>query len=184
VITRVKDLFTGVNGTALASHTPNVGGPWDDIDAGWEIQGNKCQADVNEAWSSIDTAGRTADIRFNFDLNGMEDASDLYVEIADDDGEANLVAASIFGTGEIRLFQIGSGVPTSILVFVVPSLATGVHAFRMLIGPGTVSLFVDGVEYFKVPRFIPATMNLSFFYLFISASSGTFPILDDLLVLG
>ena len=48
------DTFTDTNGTALASHTPDVGGAWTDVTPGWEIQGNKAQSTTNLSISTMD----------------------------------------------------------------------------------------------------------------------------------
>jgi hypothetical protein len=54
----VQDHFTDPNGTALTSHTPNVGGPWLAVRATMQIQSNSLQANTfsgGESVARIDT---------------------------------------------------------------------------------------------------------------------------------
>jgi hypothetical protein len=43
----VYDTFTGSDGTSLADHTPEVGGPWTVVDGNWTIRSNKLHLTPN-----------------------------------------------------------------------------------------------------------------------------------------
>lgn len=85
------DTFTDTNGTALASHTPETGGPWVADAGSWEIQSNRCvttdtAAGQNEATVSMGVAdvqitatiltGATADGRI---VGNFTDVSNFWI---------------------------------------------------------------------------------------------------------
>lgn len=162
------DKFTGANGTHLQAHSPNFGGPWSDVTAGWQIQGNACLQTVDASKATVPLAGRTQRLFISWNFNGCDANNELRIVI-DDVTTNEELALDFFGNGNVQaaLAVAGSNAysssndPPLALDPAIP------HSAVVLIGPDRVSVSVDGQLLFTCPR---ATAKSTEFVLFTLGS--------------
>lgn len=65
----LDDDFHGVNGTALAAHSPPEGGPWTDDTVGWQIESNQAVMNAADPVSHVPIGSRNFQAYFLVDTN-------------------------------------------------------------------------------------------------------------------
>lgn len=175
----LEDLFTDADGTALAAHTPNVGGPWTDSIAGWEIQGNKASAANNPSESIVPVGLRNLTAIFGIDLNGATDGSiTIRLQNTGDDTDFN-VKITWEGAGDIRVYdnnqQLMRGLPD------VGTFA-GTFTLKMAIGNGKFLLYLDNVLLFAYQHSWPPGVIVDELRINAAQASGNKILIDSVLI--
>lgn len=158
-----KDSFTGINGTHLAAHTPDVGGPWVDDTPGWQIQANKAKATVDNCASHVEIAlpkiwqlaavinfGGQAAPAAGVELIIGDDASANYLDCLITDEDVNVSANLVAGTAaDGDSFPVVSGLPG----------ITNPFVFQVNFGPDLCTVMIDGVTVARFPRSFDKTFK-------------------------
>lgn len=183
MLTSVEDRFTGANGTALAAHTPNIGGPWVDFTPGLQLAGNKLTGTNATALSEIRLPGKTVTVHFDFEPNGMAAPTFFSVEIGNFVAPTNFVHLSILASGIVNVEVSKAGAPTENTTGTVFGyLGTGLNRFKFGINASEVFAFLNGRRIWAAPRALPKTMLVDWLDLRIDRVAGTFPLIDNLVV--
>lgn len=181
--TILQDKFTGANGTALSAHSPDVGGPWTQVGAGLVLLNGKLTANDASAECTCPIGARVIDLSFDLDYNGMNDGSvTIWVE---NDGETNdytwfnvkddltiLLDAQKHGGFE----SLGYGYKTA--------RSPGLNSIRVQVTPSRQIISNNGVIIWNTLRRVDPDVLLETLHLKIEVASGTYPLLDNLLVRG
>jgi hypothetical protein len=148
------DTFQGVNGTALAAHTPNVGGPWVSGTAGWQIQSNHAKQMVDAAESHVEVAGKILLAQLIVNLNGIDTNNSLTVKLGSND-DADMMYAVFFGDQTMVFgFKLGGNLVGEMDADRAPWLLdlSVDHTLELLRGPDLVQARVDGQIFASAPR--------------------------------
>lgn len=158
-----QDNCVGVNGTALAAHTPDLGGPWVDDTPGFKIEGNTIQNTGGNPVSHVEIGARkTMNLSAILDLNGCDPNNFGEFRLSDDLNN-NALAFTFNGDGSIdcparsaggNYWDTGSqGNPFLPL--------PGPRVIQVSIGPDLLLCKVGGVVVFTAPRGILKTVNVT-----------------------
>lgn len=98
------DTFHGVNGTHLAAHTPEVGGPWVDDTPGFQINGNQIIATADNCASHVEMSGSTMSLHVECNLPFVDPANFLTFSFANDVGNETL-EVQIYGNGTLNVVE-------------------------------------------------------------------------------
>lgn len=154
--TLLLDKFVGANGTHLAAHTPDIGGPWVDGTAGWQIDSNQALQTVNANQSHVEVGRKICAASMLVNLNGCDPGNLIEFAIADD-AFANQIVMVFGGDGGLRCLVNATGIsfPYEADVTTVPPLNIAVdHTLAMILGPDVCQFVLDGTTYAICPRFI------------------------------
>lgn len=177
-----KDLFVDPNGTAIAAHTPNEGGPWTSEVVGWAIQSNKLQPD-QEASCTVPCNFPTARARLTLDRNGANTGAIAAVftpDIVADDSSVEWFL-DLSNTG-IQLLQYAVGGDNVVNLYDDTPLPAGVLTMDLIAGLGYVSLSINGKLWARVLRELAPDLPFPKFGFYANALTGAKPIISDLLV--
>lgn len=157
------DTFQGVNGTALSGHTPEMGGPWVDDTAGFQIQGNSCQQAVDNAESHVAFSQLTVRALATLELNGMDAANSFYLRLQDTLNN-NSITFQAVGDRSWNLFQRAAGAGTFTANgsggrLLLP--ASGPFKIVLEFGPSVCALRVNGEVWASLPRGIALPTKLT-----------------------
>ncbi len=151
------DTFVGVDGTALAAHTPNVGGPWVDDVPGWKIENNAAEQKVNAALSHFQLSQKTVLFNLVFDMNGADNANFISIYLGDDPG-TTAVILTVTGTGFVEVIVQSPGNAFTDNSFQAGTLDPALpHTLQMRYGPDLLKVNLDGSILEWVRRFLPKT---------------------------
>lgn len=146
---RLLDTFTGVNGTAIAAHAPNVGGPWTSVAPGFTIQSNKLVADP-AAQATAPFLRNWGRVDLTFDLGTFGEADVLTFGIGNAVGD-NAIQAEIQDQSVIlAVYQASELVCTAALRALALNALGNIASLQ--VGPGFVQLTINGVFIGKIPR--------------------------------
>lgn len=139
-----EDLFTGVNGTALASHTPNTGGAWTDHAAGFQIQGNQLSFTNTTADSSNDMGA--ADGTYEFTAN-MPNGADFVIQFrrAANDSLWYWIIEDVGGASQAVLQKYVAGAPTTVSTNGVTFAASTNTLIQVVLSGNSKALKINGV---------------------------------------
>lgn len=157
--TLLLDNFVGVNGTHLAAHTPDVGGPWVDGTAGWQIQSNhaKQTVDVNE--SHVEVGRKIEQVSCVANFAGCDPSNSLVLILGNDAGTEQVflkVSNGPFLTAEVVILVTGDTYECDVTL--PPTFDPAVdHAMGIVLGPDSVTFTLDGAIWAKCPRQLPKT---------------------------
>jgi len=157
------DQFYGSNGTALAAHTPDVGGPWVDDTPGLQIQGNTLEQSVDSPKSHTEFSGRILTLQVLVDLNVCDDGNFVRMTLGDDAG-TNKVQTTLYGDGTADWFLVAAGSSgTNVNEYNSPPKIdkTKSHVFTVAIGPSFVQYLVDGLPWGKFLREILTSVPIT-----------------------
>lgn len=147
------DSFTDVDGTPLASHKPEVGGPWTVLSGVWAINGNAATAGATDQYSS--TPMGASDLIIAGTLRYSAGVRNLgWVLRASDVG--NLWVAYL-AVSTLVLYERVASVLAAKMTVAVPTGAinTDYRLAARLNGP-TIDLWLNGTQYLSYPS---ATSN-------------------------
>ena len=132
--TLLRDTFTGADGTAIAAHMPNLGGPWISDTPGFKIQGNRLGTTATSQECHVDLpVGKTARISATFDVGTLQEGDSFVLEWSDNNAQRVIVR---FFSDHVEVEMRGAE-----LVFndsLWGGYGGGSTAFALNIGPGTV----------------------------------------------
>jgi len=165
----LQDNFDGANGTHLANHTPQVGGPWVDDVAGWQLLSNHATGTQTAQDASVTLENkRTARVSLDFAMGNVASDDEFQVRLLDDGGIA--VEVSLSKDAQVLTWDVqGNQVITSTDL----SLGSGSHTLKMDLGPGTFEYSLDGVVRWNCPRgqVVPGTLDTAHIYLAQTANT-------------
>lgn len=175
------DTFNGVNGTALAAHTPVVGGPWTDNDAGLQIMNNKLVGSGANDDSTAPIFSKTLSVQFAFNMNLAEDASQIILGFYRDDVFDTGVEFRVKGTGDVGfdIYNGGGHSYNGLVQFFDPAID---HLAVLLVAAGYASLALDGRLLFRCPRFLLPSTFFTLVDLTMKVAAGASPNISRLLV--
>lgn len=174
------DNFVGANGTALASHSPDTGGPWTDQSAGWQIESNAAQANTDGCASHAPVNQKISTAQVKFNLNGMIAGAAFGCQMID--GTDNGWGFSITGAG-VWTARVDTTAYGGVYQQVShASFASGDHLLQVNWGPTLVKFILDGNVVAVMPRAVPTTTPLPTFYMSASFASGNGPIVKQVTV--
>lgn len=182
--TLLKDLFTGANGTAIAAHSPNVGGPWTSPHAGWVLASNKLTFNQASVEAYAPAGSRVVRLACNFDMNGADASSSIRIKIQDIASPDNYLVAIFAGDGSAQWDcwgQIGS---IDLNETDTVTYYTGPHFLEMVVGPSRCQVSVDGLKRFDCPRPFASDLEMGYVSLLGGRAAGTYPTIDNLIVTG
>jgi hypothetical protein len=161
------DMFVGVNGTHLAAHTPDVGGPWLDDTPGWQIESNHAQQMVDSADSHVESGGKILAMAAVVNVNGIDASNLLNLWLADDAG-ANGVKLSIFNLGNISVnMYLATANAADMDTFDAPLLFDPTQDVMILLaaGPDVMTFRQNGRVLWQLPRIFAKTFSFTRFRL-------------------
>lgn len=175
------DYFTDANGTAIAAHTPNVGGPWTSSNAGLVIQSNKLTGSDALGVAHAPHGRKTMQMSFTLDFNGMDNGSSVKLIVGDDTTPSNGLELTISGDGSMELLQHVGGV-SLMDAYNQHAVTPGIFNVRVVCGPSIMSVFMNGKLYCSLPRELPLSIVLEVIQLSFAVAAGLYPTLDALIV--
>lgn len=175
-----KDTFQGVDGTALAAHSPLVGGPWTDPVPGLQLQSNHLEATGDSA-SEAPLGKRTATVVMDVDYNGMDNSTLL--QVGPQTGDLlNKITVQIYGNGDITLETWAvNGLPK----FNGPLTTgprNGAHTVVLVVSALWAKVLLDGALLIQVPRIVLPAVIFDSLSLSVASLLGASPKVSRLLV--
>jgi hypothetical protein len=158
--TYVSDTFTGTDGTAIASHTPDVGGAWSG--SGVTLLSNQVVSGAFAGSFSLlnATLTSTADYEVSIDVHfagttpstGAAQGSDVMGAHARDDGSFDYYEASYDSSLKSwGLWKVLSGTYTRLgSAFAMTYTQTQTHTVKLRVQGTTITMFVDGTSQVSV----------------------------------
>jgi len=178
----VQDKFTGANGTALAAHTPDIGGPWTDSGVGLQLSGNKVTGTDAQGISTIPINKKTARAFITLDKNGMDAGSIVSVRIANAvNGYA--LTMKIFGNDDFVLDQYGNAGADFVSMSGTVAGMGAVQKLMLALTPGEAVVLVNSRVIYRAKKiYDPGDLLVALLRLEINRGAGTFPTFDDLVI--
>jgi hypothetical protein len=146
----VLDTFTDSSGTALTSHTPEIGGPWVALAGTMQIQSNAVQGITYGPFDSactIQTGHTDYDLRLSYKVAaGTSTTQDFFATLVRTQDLGNTVYCYYYGTGLLIQSFVGGSLVDDI--FLAHTLTQGV-TYDVLIKvryAAGVEFFIDGVS--------------------------------------
>lgn len=149
-MTLLFDKFNGVDGTALAAHAPDIGGPWVDDTPGLQLNGNQCLQTANASQSHVEMAPRIVHVSAVALMAGVDPANFLSISIANDAG-SDTAEIQVTGDGTLTIHEIIGGVlqcsfrsnpATSAVISLASPLAISLNY-----GPDLFQALINGYAY-------------------------------------
>lgn len=177
------DNFVGVNGTALAAHSPDVGGPWVSGTAGWVIESNKLTVIANlNPDSHAPLFRRIARASLLFNGHSMNASDHFEISIQDAaSSPTNQVQAQVYGTGQVNLNELDAANNDPFAGYQIANIA-GENELDLFVGYDVYQLRVNGLLIAQMPRPILKTQSLLFLSLTGTFSNSPYPLLERLSV--
>lgn len=175
----LRDNFVGVNGTALAAHAPDEGGPWVDDVVGWVIESNKLTALAGSPKSHAPAPCRNGQFSMTVDLNACP--GQLFLSLQDDAGNIQVGVNLRFADHPQGFDQDVPGDPNHYETH--PGyLSAGPHSILVQYTVSRYSLFVDNQLVATAPRLNPRNANLTRFVINTDQAAVPYPIMSALQV--
>lgn len=138
------DTFTDANGTALAAHTPEVGGPWSTAGGAVTIQGNKVQFTTASPTAFVPGGPGDFDATATVQLGGLT-ATMIALMFRRIDGSNFWSAEYNASVGRWRVQQFIASVPT-LKGQVTKTIDTAVHTIRVKVTGAKLEAWLDGAD--------------------------------------
>lgn len=178
--TILQDKFTGPNGTALAAHSPNIGGPWTDGTPGLKIQGNKLTGSGAVGISSAPMITKTARLRATIDLNGM-DANSVVRFTLGDVAATKSASFEIKGDSAIFIETFSPTLPYLSVTGTLVAVPAGEHLLDLHLSPSRMLVMFGGLLLANFPRVVPLVGGIEIVRIEMDVAAGTFPLIENLL---
>lgn len=177
----LKDTFTDANGTAIASHTPEVGGPWTSPNPGCVIQSNALTGSDATGSCSAPLKGKTARMLATINLNGCDNGTTLQMYIYNNAGGQELTFY-VDGTGQLLPTQddaAGGEIDTHVYS---PFVGAGDHKLLMQVTASRCIIALDGVVLVNQPRIFSSALDMDIVLIRIDRAAGTYPLVKDMVI--
>lgn len=169
--TFLKDTFDGANGTNLANHTPEIGGPWHRITGNATLVGNEAVFPSNAAYS-IPLQGLSGKLSLGFNLGNIS-AGHLSVYVNKDDTGNQYLGAEINGSGEMYVngYDDPAGQPTTCEWDKIVD-SSGNHTLVMQFGPAENTVLLDGQKVYQGSRAWPGNEGITLLQIGTNGLTG------------
>ena len=140
----VRDTFTDTNGTSLASHTPELGGPWTAVSGTAAIQSNKWAASVGSTvFTTLDVGKPNFTLDVDFTLSTSDSfAPYLWVRYADASNNWQIYRPA--GGDTWYLDECTAGVTTTRATGTLAITNGNTYGLRVVCSGPNITLLVDG----------------------------------------
>jgi hypothetical protein len=168
------DRFDAVNGTALAAHTPDVGGPWVDDTPGWQIFSDTPTQTADNAESHSEVTSPTMRAAWRYGTNGMAAGNKIGFFVLDNLNN-NAFGVEIFGDGHVVCYVTLASTP--ILQQAIPPAQSGVllagsEWLELHVAPDRCTITINGQRVYDIPRPFLKTFEFQRFRFYAVALAG------------
>lgn len=171
----LRDTFQGTGPTAIAAHTPQVGGPWTSDSVGFTVQTNRLDQSADNPAARVSMGRKTARVQVDIELHGMDPANYLNFYLRDDSG-ANELQVDVLGDGSWTIALAAGGNSTIFNSLIAGQAAAvplvGRSVLSMAVGPSICTVLLNSRMLYASPRYIETSVILSQFLMQAGALNG------------
>jgi hypothetical protein len=176
--TYVSDAFTGTDGTALASHTPDTGGTWVDDQSGLQLSGNHVNSRqlFGDSRSHNTTAPSTADYDVSMNIIWSGATSDAVLGVVGR-GAGNqfrsdgYIAYYDAGNNRWALVKLVGYNSTTLGTYAQTYTQGQTHTLKLSMAGTAITVYVDGVSQISVTDSSISAINHAGIYAHYGSSS-------------
>ncbi|HTK03811.1 MAG TPA: sialate O-acetylesterase [Alphaproteobacteria bacterium] len=174
--TLFQDTFTGVDGTRLNVHAPNVGTGWTEQAGTWTIESNKARADgTGGSYATVNATDADVVITSQVTMESSGAGQGFIARYTDTNNQFRIVW---FGNSQIQIIKREAGVNTTLSSTPLVAVNGQTYAFALTLNGSSISLSIDGVE--QISATSSFNQSATIHGIFAGASTGVR--FDDFLI--